>query len=377
MLSPPRITDPVSDSTDAQDVESYLSGLLSAIDRQLEEFLPARFKEADVERLAGAATWSYHPGSLTEMISVPVWDLLVRPASRWRPLFGVAMLESLGRSAEPFMALLSALAELSHTGSLIVDDIQDGSDTRRGDRSVHLKYGVPTALNAANALYFLPQILLIDHPELTDAQKLEIHELISRQFVRAHVGQTMDLYWSKEVRRNGILDDQGERLREHVLQMYALKSATIAVTVAETASVITRPGDDVRKACVRFGEAVGVAFQIMDDIKDYARVDGRLKPLGADLSEGKVTLVLLNAMADLGPVDQRRLVELASSLPGNGRAEDLDEALDLVAGTAAFDSCREEASAIYRSARNEFVRQVPESTPRSALLHLCDKLAVD
>lgn len=352
--------------------EEYLRYIVAAVDEHLADFLPKVFSHESVARFSGTPTWTYDSKAITHMIAVPIWDLLSRPAKRWRPVFAVTMLEALGRSAEPFMTLLCALAELSHTGSLIIDDIEDRSSHRRGSESAHVRYGIPTALNAANVLYFLPQLLLEGHPALTEKQNLAIHTLINRQFVRAHFGQTMDLFWSERARLNGVLEASPEVLRNRVLQMYSCKSAAVTVSAAEIASIIVSADTRVREASVCFGEAVGVAFQIMDDVRDYVSTSTPLKPEGHDLARGKLTLVVVEALAALDAGARQDVVSfLFKSSPAK---EEVETVADTIRDAGILDRCRDRALSIFGVAKQDFMEAVPPSVPRDALLLACERL---
>ena len=147
-----------------------------------------------------------------EGFSRPMWDLLDRKGKRWRPIFGVLMLEALGADPTPHEALLSVVAEMSHTGALIIDDIEDGSGTRRGDTCIHLRYGLDVAINAANTAYFLPFLSLRDHRSLSDAQRLSLYRILSEQYVKSHVGQGLDIYWSRRLSRPSLARWTGDSL---------------------------------------------------------------------------------------------------------------------------------------------------------------------
>ena len=73
--------------------------------------------------------------------------------------------------------LLAVVPELTHTGTLIIDDIEDNATNRRGDACIHNRYGLDVAINAANMLYILPASLYSTHPNLTDGQRLAFYRI--------------------------------------------------------------------------------------------------------------------------------------------------------------------------------------------------------
>ncbi|HSM19644.1 MAG TPA: polyprenyl synthetase family protein, partial [Hyphomicrobiales bacterium] len=131
------------------------------------------------------------------MLARPIWDLLSRGGKHWRPIFGILLLQALGVEPAPYETMLAVIPELGHNAAVVIDDIEDASQTRRGEETIHLRYGLPTAINAANTLYFLPLLSISDHPHLTAGQRDAIYRLIIEMFVQAHFGQAQDLYWSK------------------------------------------------------------------------------------------------------------------------------------------------------------------------------------
>src|SRR5213075_1209419 len=84
-----------------------------------------------------------------------------------------------------------------HDGLLMIDDIIDNSDSRRGEEAIHRRYGLDVAINAGNTAYFLPMVMLRDHPHLSDHQRLELFRILTRLYVRVHLGQGQDIHWSK------------------------------------------------------------------------------------------------------------------------------------------------------------------------------------
>lgn len=171
-----------------------LEELARRVDAHLEMFLPRQLDEAVVRNFAGAPVWRHDVEASTEALSRPVWDLLDRKGKRWRPIFGMLLLEALGVEVEAYEKLICAMAELPHTGSLIIDDIQDASQLRRNEACIHQRYGDAVAINAANTLYFLPVLHIFEHPALSPDQRARIVEVTIRNCISAHFGQGWDIH---------------------------------------------------------------------------------------------------------------------------------------------------------------------------------------
>lgn len=105
-------------------------------------------------------------------ISDPIWNLLNRGGKRWRPILCVMLAECYGKSIED-IGEIAALCEIVHNGTLIVDDIEDSSEVRRGDKCVHLIYGIDISINAGNLMYFAPLNSLLKSDKYSNELKLK------------------------------------------------------------------------------------------------------------------------------------------------------------------------------------------------------------
>ena len=352
----------------------FVARIGDRVDAQLEQFLPRNFDDSNVERFVGPAMWEHVPAAYTAALSTPVWDLIDRSGKRWRPIFGILMLEALGRPSRPFEGLICVMTELIHAGALIVDDIEDESELRRGQPALHLRYGVDIALNAGNALYFLPAVALMDHPLLSPEKRLAIHEIKERVCIQAHCGQATDIYWS----RNLSAEELRERLRgdieKRILQMYAFKTAAASSGVAEVASVVADASADCRKSARDFGQAIGVAYQIIDDIHNFSRSPNWTKTTGEDIATGKLTYVVATALRRLDPVSTARLGEILCSPELRRQAEVLAEGVELVRASGALEECHQDAMRIMDDGWKLFANGLPSSEPKIMLHAMCKTL---
>lgn len=356
------------------DLDQVLGPLIDRIDRRIQEFFPESFDAAQVERYTGPAHWQHDPYALTTMLSNPLWDLMGRTGKRWRPLFGFLMLESLGASCEPFEELIAVSSELSHTAALVIDDIQDDSLVRRGEECIHRRYGVDVAISAANTAYFLPFLLLADHPLLTDKQRIEIYKITHQEFVRAHVGQCQDIYWSKNLNRRTLDQWLNDSLEEKLLQGYAYKTAAILEALAAEACVIAGSDGGCRRACIAFARAFGVAFQIVDDVLNFSDSSHWRKTCGEDLAGGKLTYVITRALGSLTGRDQEQLKEILCSAELRKDPSSLRVGIELIARSGVGEQCRQEARAMVETGWEQLSRLLPPSEPKFMLQALCASL---
>jgi geranylgeranyl diphosphate synthase type I len=344
------------------------------IDRNLSAFFPRTMTRAALRSYTGENRDSLPPRIITEMLSRPVWDLLDRKGKRWRPIFGLILLDALGRDTAPYERLISVMAELPHSGALIIDDIEDASLLRRGRECIHLRFGQDVAINAANAVYFLPTLLNFSHLQLNDAQKLQIQDIIMTQFVRAHLGQAMDLFWSRNMTPAGLERWLAGPFEARIVRMYELKTAAFVEGLAKIIAILADAPPDLGRACAVFARRFGTAFQIVDDILNYSRSADWRKTAREDLEGRKMTLVLCRALRRLRPSERRRLAQIVGAARGESGPAETEEAASLIRKSGAMNECRETARKMLETAWASFSRRLEPSQPKIMLKTLSQNL---
>ncbi len=233
----------------------------------------------------GELKWGCDVGALDGALARPIWDLLDRGGKRWRPFLMRLCYEVVGGSGniDEFLPLV----EVIHNGTLMIDDIEDDSDLRRGKACVHKIFGNDVAINAGNAMYFLPVMKIFDS-DLDDRMKIRVLKVVNEEMVKLHFGQGMDIFWHG----GGSCPSENE-----YLQMCAFKTGTLARMAAKLGGVLGGADDEMVKSLGEFAEALGVAFQIQDDILNICPGENWGKDYGDDISEGKRTLLVIRALA--------------------------------------------------------------------------------
>ena len=264
------------------------------VDEVIEDLIPKSFDGWDF----GELKWSCDIGALDGAIAKPIWDLLERGGKRWRPFLMKACYEAVGGNGN--IDKFFPIVEVIHNGTLMIDDIEDGSDLRRGKDCVHKIYGKDVAINAGNAMYYLP-MLSVMRSDLDDRTKVRIYELVNEEMIKLSFGQGMDIFWH---RGNGV-PSEGE-----YLQMCAFKTGTLARMAAKLGGILGGASDEVVDALGEFAESLGVAFQIQDDILNVCPGEDWGKDFGDDISEGKRTLLVIRALDVLDSKDLVGILDL-------------------------------------------------------------------
>jgi geranylgeranyl pyrophosphate synthase len=343
------------------DFQQYLAGHIDRIRADIDTFIPQDTGADVFGKFIGIPGGIRDTGPLHETIIEPCRDLLSREKKYWRPVFALLLLETLGVRSEKYQQLLSVVPELTHTGTLIIDDIEDNAEMRRGDMCIHRRYGTDVAINAANTLYFLPSVLYDSHPDLSDRQRLEFYRITLDSFVRGHFGQAQDIWRTKNLTEKNLAAWTQDHLGEKILQMYEFKTATAAVAMAEAGCILAGSPPDVRHACVIFARALGTAFQIVDDIQSFDQPSGTGDIPCDDIAAGKVTYVIARALALLDEDDKKRLMQILCSPQVRQHKEFQEEGIALVRKSGALEACRTEAVAMLDEAWQIFSGNVPPS----------------
>lgn len=344
------------------------TALVAEIEEAISLALPEDVSAAWIERIAGKLSTTPSADSMTALVQ-PAHDLLRRGGKRWRPavclISADLAAEGSGRRDEAARVRsralpLAVMVELAHNGSLIVDDIEDGAEWRRGALSVHILYGEDTAINSANFLYFLPTFL-IDRSPFSAEEKAAFYRMYTEDMRRLHLGQGMDIRWHR---------DHGCRPgREEYLQMCRLKTGSLA-RLAARAGLLVGGGDPAdAEELGRIFEDAGTAFQILDDVGNLnAGIPGKHR--GDDIVEGKKSLpVILAGQGDATLYD--RLASCFQRAREEGPASPaVDEAIELLRRTGSIDESQAIASSMLDNATKRILTRYEDSRPRALLLEV-------
>ena len=275
------------------------------------------------------------PQSMADTLIAPIREMVDRGGKSWRSYAALACCDVVGGDSRKFAQWL-AMPELLHVGSLIIDDVQDRSTLRRGGPTCHVVHGEPIAINAGTAAYFLMQHSL-QSDELTAENKLRIYDLYFAAMRAGHAGQAIDLGGMARLMPAVVATGDCAVLEARILACHRLKTAAPAGCLARMGSVAGGGTNEQTAAIGEFFEAVGLAFQIMDDVLNLRGFKGNLKNRGEDIANGTVTLPIAIAMGRL-PKDKRDwLWRTLETKPTDEPT--IAAAVELVQTCGAIDAC--------------------------------------
>lgn len=277
----------------------------------------------------------------------PCRALLLSGGKRWRPLLLVLCANVHKRATdiltEDDIYRLCPVVEFAHTASLIHDDIEDGSATRRGRPCAHITYGLDTAVNAASYLYFLAA-KCIDTAPFADDVKCHLYAMYMDVLRKAHEGQALDIAWHK---KSGFFPAVAEYTR-----MTSLKTGAIASLAARVGAAA---GGCAKEEEERLGNAavtLGVGFQALDDARNIEEGNPG-KDKGDDIVEGKKSLPVLLHLAE-HPADKERIQKLFKQAAEEGvQSSAVKECVDMLNKSGAARAAREHGRQLVEQARKE------------------------
>lgn len=223
----------------------------------LSQLLGAHFSEAALVALLGPASASLGDELWNRALRAPVLDVVERPSKALRAGL-VARCYELAGGQGACPEELSAIVEILHAGSLVIDDIEDDSALRRGRPALHTLHGVPVALNAGNWMYFWA-LGLVEQLPLNERVQLGVYRWLHRTLLRSHHGQGLDL--TANVYRLPRSD-----VAQVVLATTELKTGALMELSAALGALAAGAAPPVLAALSRFGREVGVALQMLDDV---------------------------------------------------------------------------------------------------------------
>ncbi|HTV20566.1 MAG TPA: polyprenyl synthetase family protein [Polyangiaceae bacterium] len=243
-MNDPILADPSPDAT-----EPALAGL----PRLLSQY----FSERSLEALLGPESAALDGAVWQRALRAPVLDFVERPSKALRAAL-VSRCHELAGGVGACPDELGAIVEILHAGSLIIDDIEDGSTSRRGRPALHALHGVPVALNAGNWMYFWA-LDLVQRLPLGDAVQLSLYRWVLRTLLRSHHGQGLDLT------ANVYALPQGD-VPALVRASTELKTGALMELSAVLGALAAGARPALADEFARFGREVGVALQMLDDV---------------------------------------------------------------------------------------------------------------
>ncbi|EAN90414.1 putative polyprenyl synthase [Trypanosoma cruzi] len=307
------------------------------------------------------------PQHICDTLFLPVRFLIDRGGKYWRTFFFFACSNALSRDyADTSKCII--ITELGHVGSLIIDDIEDGSSVRRGGKAAHVEFGTPTAINAGTACFFM-SVPFAGVNSLPAEKAKRFYELYFEMMKAAHAGQGLDIrglgYLMPDVVRTG----ETKALEDAVKAIHTCKTGAICGAICSFACVLTDTSEEVTQAMEEFGKAIGLAYQIIDDVLGVKGFEGNLKEAGEDIRDGKITYPVAKAMGKLELPQRERIWSILNERTSD--REKIEEALSLINSANVVDECVADALQLVEEEWKVVDPLIPDTVSKVMLRALC------
>lgn len=336
----------------------------------LAEVVPAIEDAAGPAGFLARLTWYRHMLADTLAAGIPTWepqrhlyalvkDFIDRSGKGLRPALCIATARALGGRAEDAFPAAAGL-EMLHNAFLVHDDIEDGSDSRRGIPAMHHRAGIPIAVNTGDSMNALAMRLFRKTGErLGPVTAMRIFDEVDHMVIETLEGQAMELGW---VRDNDLTVGADDYLR-----LVLKKTAWYSFIHPMRIGALIANGDDSNLSRFdRFGYLLGLAFQITDDVLNLNGNVARYgKEICGDLWEGKRTLLLTHA---LGHVNERDRAWIAGFLarPRERRLpREVMRLHKIIASSGAISWAQRAAASFAEAATREFHSSAFAGVPAS------------
>ena len=267
----------------------------------------------------------------------------------------------------PDVVRCAAAIELLHNALLIHDDVQDGSDMRRGKPTLHAMHGTPLAINAGDALLFTAFRPLLDavHSMGSEVGR-QVFDVTSTMARQTAEGQALELGW----RDKNVTD----LVEADYFSMAMKKTAWMGmIWPAQLGAITGSYGQADYRRVVRFGHFLGIAFQIEDDLRNLSEDPGYGKERNGDLYEAKRTLMLIHLLGAATPAERKRIVAFLALTREQRGDDDVLWLAQLMRERGSIDLARTIAAAMAGAALEEFDHaygEYPESEDKAFLRSL-------
>lgn len=278
------------------------------------------------------------------------------------------ILKQKGKKIRPLLVLLTSqacgkvtersyrgaiLVELLHTATLVHDDVVDGAESRRGFPSINAIWKNKIAVLMGD--YLLAKGLML----AVDSKDFDFLQVITNTVKRMSEGELLQISKTRKL-------DNDE---ETYFRIISDKTASLLSTCCSIGAMASTENEEIVKALHEYGENIGLAFQIRDDILDIIGTKSLLgKPLGGDIKEKKLTLPLIHALRTALPADSKKIIR---EIKRSEKKINVSIIVDFIMQHNGVDYAEKKALEIIERAKNN-LSVLPDSEAKRSLLLLSD-----
>jgi octaprenyl-diphosphate synthase len=275
--------------------------------------------------------------------------IIKRKGKQMRPMF-VFLMAGMGGEITESTHRGAALIELLHTATLVHDDVVDDSNYRRGFFSINALWKNKIAVLVGD--YLLSRGLLV----AIDNNDFALLKIVSKAVREMSEGELLQI---SKARRLDITEDV-------YFEIIRQKTASLIASCCGVGACSGGASDEIVQKAYSFGEKIGIAFQIKDDLFDYGEAEIG-KPLGIDIKEKKMTLPLIYALQSASKTDRRRIINLVKN--ESHKPAKVKEVINFVKQSGGIDYTEQKMKQ-YQDEAQLLLHSFPETPYRNALEQL-------
>lgn len=311
---------------------AWLEGDMAAVNRVIRERMASR-----------------HAPRIPEVTA----HLVEAGGKRLRPMLTLAAARICGYDG-PFHVHLAATVEFIHTATLLHDDVVDESKRRRGRPTANLLWDNKSSVLVGDYLFARSFQLMVE------TGNLRVLDILANASATIAEGEVLQLTAAQDLATD----------EDIYLQVVRGKTAALFSAATEAGGVIAGAPEDQVRALFTYGDALGVAFQIVDDLLDYGGTDANIgKNTGDDFRERKVTLPVIKAVAAATPDERAFWVRVIEQ--GHQQDGDLEQARAIMARHGAMQAARDDAL-MWAARARDALNALPDHPLRPILHDLAD-----
>ena len=305
--------------------------------------------KAEVDRLIFEHLPRTDPVKEVQLLYDMMRDYPARSGKGLRPTQCVLYCRAYGGDKDYALPTAAAL-ELFQNWIVIHDDIEDGSELRRGKPALHYEYGVPLAINAGDALAGrMWEMLLSNQERLGQTRTLKLVRLFLEMLHRTTSGQHIELSWVESGRWDLTAEDYNNMCRNKTAFYTCVVPAMAGATIAEY-------NGNLDNRIVDFGFDLGVAFQIRDDILNLVGDISKYgKEICGDIYEGKKTLIVIHCVQNASESDRNDFLETMSKSREAKSEDDIVRVMELFRKYGSIEYARDFSKKLAQKAKKDFM----------------------
>ena len=315
------------------ELNSILEKYAAMVNRQIEKYIPRTGQPVTLHQ--------------------PMWELLDRGGKRFRPALTLLFCKAVGgreRKALP----AAAAVEILHNMTLIHDDIEDRSELRRGKPCIHIMFGEPAAINSGDGMLIKVFEAVADGP-VDEATKIELTRRFAERAFQITRGQALEFE----------LNSRKSFAHGEVIEVLRNKTSALVALACEAGAIVGRAGKSHLSAATKFGESIGIGFQIIDDLLNVTGdVRKYGKEIGGDIREGKRTIMAAHLVNSASAEDRDRFMSMLGK--STITQDEISQAIGMYTRYGSLDYARKIADGYVEEGVGA-LKRLPRSDARETL----------